>query len=234
MISKSEEDAEIRKNIPKLEAIRGSLQFLHPPARQKRPEVRAMIDGTGEAAQLASFFTLIAKVKLFIRARTTSCSSRNSKTCYTKRNPSFRTSLTFRTEIRPYNAHAHVVDRPNRPLVVLLLAASPPAPDAESENGWWRVYFTSPGAPAPGRTIPRPTPHSSGLSTTPRKAFTVRFTTSPTKPSPRGSWTPAPRRRRPYRDERDNANKAPLRSLARAEYRWVTDGGPGSCTTSSR
>ncbi len=64
MISKSEEDAEIQKNIPKLEAIRGSLQFYIHLLGKNGPEVRAMIDKTGDAALLASFFTLIAKVKL--------------------------------------------------------------------------------------------------------------------------------------------------------------------------
>lgn len=64
MLSKSEEDAEIRKNIPKLEAIQSSLRFYVHLLGKNDPEVRAMIEGMNDAALLASFFTLIAKVKL--------------------------------------------------------------------------------------------------------------------------------------------------------------------------
>lgn len=64
MLSKSEEDAEIRKNLPKLEAIQGSLRFYIHLLGKKEAEVRSIIERMNDAAPLASFFTLIAKVKL--------------------------------------------------------------------------------------------------------------------------------------------------------------------------
>lgn len=113
------------------------------------------------------------------------------------------------------------------PIVVLLLAASLPAPEAESENGWWRVYFTSPGAPAsrknensPDAAFRRLVDHSS------RSIYGAFYDISDETIAAR--LADARRRGVDVRivTERDNANKAPLRALVQAGIPVVTDSGP--------
>lgn len=64
MLSKRETEEDIRKNAPKLEGIQGSLQFYIHLLGKNEAEVRTMIEGMNDSGMLASFFTLIAKVKL--------------------------------------------------------------------------------------------------------------------------------------------------------------------------
>ncbi len=64
MLSKRDTEEDIRKNASKLEGIHGSLQFYLHLLGKNEAEVRAMIDAMNDAGLLASFFTLIAKVKL--------------------------------------------------------------------------------------------------------------------------------------------------------------------------
>jgi phosphatidylserine/phosphatidylglycerophosphate/cardiolipin synthase-like enzyme len=114
------------------------------------------------------------------------------------------------------------------PLLVLLLAASTPAPEGEAENGGGRGYFPSPGAPAfrkndnsPDAAFKRLVDHAS------RSLYGAFYDISDETIAAR--LVEARRRGVDVRmvTERDNANKAPLRSLVEAGIPVVTDSGPG-------
>ncbi|HNU91963.1 MAG TPA: phospholipase D-like domain-containing protein [Spirochaetota bacterium] len=114
------------------------------------------------------------------------------------------------------------------PLAAILLLASSPAPEGNRENGWWRVYFANPGASAsrrndnsPDAAFKRLIGHAS------RSVYGAFYDISDETIAAR--LLEAHRRGIDVRivTERDNAQKAPLRSLVNAGIPVVTDNGPG-------
>ncbi len=64
MLTKTESDAEIKKNVPKLQSLHDSLQFYVYLLRRDEEKIRQIISSIGDTSILASFSTLVAKVKL--------------------------------------------------------------------------------------------------------------------------------------------------------------------------
>ncbi len=113
------------------------------------------------------------------------------------------------------------------PLIALLLAASPPPAENDHRNGWWRIYFTSPGSgthsadASPDAAFRRLIGHAS-------KSFYGAFYDISDE-AIAAELVKAHRRGIDVRivTERDNAGKTALRSLAGAGIPVTTDSGRG-------
>ncbi|HSV96036.1 MAG TPA: phospholipase D-like domain-containing protein [Spirochaetota bacterium] len=113
------------------------------------------------------------------------------------------------------------------PLIAVLFAASPPPVENGQRNGWWRVYFTRPGAGA-RKAESSPDAAFMRLITHATQRFYGAFYDISDEVIA-AELVKAHRRGVDVRiaTERDNAGKTALRSLAEAGIPITTDSGPG-------